>query len=123
MMLSLTTIMINSEDPAALSAFYRKVLGEPGWDEGGYVGWQAGSGVLMIGPHSDVKGPNEMPGRIMLNFETADVKGEFARLKAVGARVQQEPYQPGPAGGDMWLATLCDPDGNYFQLASPMPAR
>ena len=73
----------------------------------------------MIGPHSAVKGSNEMPGRIMINLETQDVKGEFARLKAVGATVQQEPYQPGPAGGEMWLATLADPDGNYFQIASP----
>ena len=28
--------------------------------------------------------------------------------------------QPGPAGGEMWLATLADPDGNYFQLVTPM---
>jgi predicted enzyme related to lactoylglutathione lyase len=86
-MLSLNTVMINSEDPAALSAFYRKVLGEPGWDDGGYVGWQVGSGSLMIGPHSEVKGQNEMPGRIMINFETPDVKGEFDRVKALGAKV------------------------------------
>ena len=46
-MLSLTTIMINSEDPAALSAFYRKVLGEPNWEDGGYVGWQAGNGAVI----------------------------------------------------------------------------
>jgi predicted enzyme related to lactoylglutathione lyase len=111
MMLSLSTVMINSEDPAALSAFYRKVLGEPGYADNGYVGWQVGSAGLMIGPHSEVKGANEMPGRIMLNFETSDVKGEFDRLKALGATVEQEPYQPGPAGGE----------GNFFQLASPMP--
>lgn len=122
-MLSLNTIMINSEDPDALSAFYRKVLGDPGWEDGGYVGWQAGSGMLMIGPHSEVKGRNEAPGRIIVNFETPDVKGEFDRLKALGAQVEHEPYQPGPAGGDMWLATLADPDGNLFQLASPMPAQ
>ena len=121
-MLSLSTVMINSEDPSRLSAFYTKVLGEPGWNDAGYVGWQAGGGMLMIGPHSEVKGQNEMPGRIMINFETADVKVEFERLKAAGAIVQQEPYQPGPAAGEMWLATLADPDGNYFQLASPMPA-
>lgn len=122
-MLNLNTVMINSEDPAALGAFYRKVLGEPGWDDGGYVGWQVGSGSLMIGPHSEVKGQNEMPGRIMINFETADVKGEFDRVKALGAKVEHEPYQPGPADGEMWLATLADPDGNFFQLASPMPAQ
>ena len=120
-MLSLTTIMINSEDPAALSAFYRKVLGEPGWADDSYVGWQAGSGMLMIGPHSEVKGSNEMPGRIMVNFETPDVEGEFDRLRKLDATVVQEPYQPGGGAGEMWLATLADPDGNYFQLATPMP--
>ena len=122
-MLSLTTIMINSEDPSALSEFYTKVLGKPGWDDGGYVGWQAGSGSLMIGAHSEVKGRNEMPGRIILNFETPDVQGEFERIKGSGATVVREPYQPGGDAPDLWLATFEDPDGNYFQLASPMPAQ
>jgi predicted enzyme related to lactoylglutathione lyase len=124
-MLNLTTIMISSEDPKALSEFYKKVLGEPGWEDGGYVGWQAGSGMLMIGPHSEVKGRNEMPGRFIFNFETPDVKGEFKRIKDLGVTVQQEPYKPGGDGGEgpeMLLATFEDPDGNYFQLASPMPA-
>jgi predicted enzyme related to lactoylglutathione lyase len=57
----------------------------------------------------------------MLNFQTADVKGEFERIKELGARVKQEPYQPGEGAGEMWIATFEDPDGNYFQLASPMP--
>ena len=120
-MLNLSTVMLGSEDPQALSAFYTKVLGEPGWQDGGYVGWQAGSGMLMIGPHSEVKGRNETPGRIMINFETSDVQGEFERIKGYGARVQQEPYAPSQEAG-MQLATFEDPDGNFFQLASPMPA-
>ena len=37
-MLNLNTVMICSEDPQALSAFYTKVLGEPGWQDSGYVG-------------------------------------------------------------------------------------
>jgi predicted enzyme related to lactoylglutathione lyase len=120
-MLNLSTVMIGSEDPKGLSAFYTTVLGEPGWDDGGYVGWQAGNGMLMIGPHSEVKGRNEMPGRVILNFETPDVKGEFERIKGLGVTVQHEPYQPGGGAEDLWLATFEDPDGNYFQLASPMP--
>ena len=120
-MLNLSTVMISSEDPKGLSAFYTTVLGEPAWDDGGYMGWQAGNGMLMIGPHSDVKGRNEMPGRIILNFETPDVKGEFERIKGLGVTVQQEPYQPGGGAEDLWLATFEDSDGNYFQLASPMP--
>jgi len=121
-MLNLSTVMISSEDPKGLSAFYTTVLGEPQWDDGGYMGWQAGNGMLMIGPHSEVKGRNEMPGRIILNFETPDVKAEFERIKGLGVTVQQEPYQPGGGAEDLWLATFEDLDGNYFQLASPMPA-
>jgi predicted enzyme related to lactoylglutathione lyase len=119
-MLTFNSVMIGSEEPEALTAFYSKVLGPPTWEEGGFVGWQAGSGGLMIGPHSEVKGRNEMPGRIILNFETPDVRGEFERIKGLGAVVEREPYQPG-GPSEMWLATFEDPDGNYFQLASPMP--
>ena len=123
-MLNLNTVMIYSEDPKPLTDFYTKVLGEPAWADGGFVGWQAGNGTLMTGPHSEVKGRNDTPGRIIVNFETADVPGEFDRIKGLGAKVEQAPYHPGGEGEqDMWLATFEDPDGNFFQLASPMPAQ
>jgi predicted enzyme related to lactoylglutathione lyase len=121
-MLNLSTVMLGSEDAQALSAFYTKVLGEPSWEDGGYVGWQVGDAMLMIGPHSGVKGRNETPGRIMINFETADVQGEFERIKSLGARVEKEPYAPGD-DAQMRMATFEDPDGNFFQLLSPMPAQ
>ena len=121
-MLNLTTVMMGSEDPKDLRDFYTKVLGEPAWDDGGFVGWQAGSGMLMIGQHSEVKGRNEMPGRIILNFETPDVAAEFERIKGVGAAVVQDPYQPSAEQPNFWIATFEDPDGNYCQLATPMPA-
>jgi predicted enzyme related to lactoylglutathione lyase len=121
-MLNLNTVMLGSEDPQGLTAFYTKVLGEPAWQGGDYVGWQAGSGMLMVGPHSEVKGRNEMPGRIIVNFETSDVQGEFERIKGLGATVEAEPYHPGEEP-EMWLATFEDPDGNFFQLATPMPAQ
>jgi predicted enzyme related to lactoylglutathione lyase len=47
------------------------------------------------------------------------VKGDFDRLKESGANVVAEPYRP-DENADMWIATLADPDGNYFQLASVM---
>lgn len=121
-MLNLNMIMLGTDDAPALSAFYTKILGAPGWSDGGFTGWQVGGGGIMVGAHSEVKGRNEMPGRVIFNFETADVKGEFERIKGLGATVKHEPYKPeGTGEGEFWLATFEDPDGNYFQLASPMP--
>ena len=73
---------------------------------------------LVIGPHSEVQGRNQQPGRIMLNLATPDVKAEFERIKAVDAEVVAEPYEPG-GGGGMLMCTFADPDGNYFQLSTP----
>ena len=122
--MNLNTIMVGTEDVKALKAFYTKVLGDPAWEEAGYVGWQPGkdSAFLMIGKHSEVKGRNEMPGRLIINFETPDVRKEFDRIKGLGATVVAEPYNPAEDDSqEMLLATFEDPDGNYFQLASPMP--
>lgn len=121
-MLKMTSVMLGSEDPQALSRFYADILGAPTWQDQVFTGWQLGDAGLMVGPHSEVKGRNEMPGRIMWNLETPDVKAEFERIKSLGAAVVQEPYRPGePENESFWMATFEDPDGNYFQLASPMP--
>jgi predicted enzyme related to lactoylglutathione lyase len=121
-MLDFNSVLIGSADPQKLTEFYTEIIGKPAFEDGGFTGFQVGSGWLMIGPHSDVKGGNKEPGRIILNFETPDVKGEFKRIKDLGTKVQAEPYNPSGNTGDMLLATFVDPDGNYFQLASPMPA-
>jgi len=122
MALNLNSIMLGSEDSKRLGAFYTEVLGvpNPDWsdDENGWYGFQAGDGSLAIGPHSDVKGKNSQPGRILLNFATPDVKAEFERIKAAGAEVVAEPYEPG-GGNGMLMCTFADPDGNYFQLMTP----
>ncbi|HEY5906366.1 MAG TPA: VOC family protein [Actinomycetota bacterium] len=118
--MNLNSILIGSEDPKRLAEYYTKLFGDPGWDDGGYTGWQIGSGWMTVGPHDQVHGANAEPGRVIWNIETADVKAEFDRLAAAGATVVAEPYT---AGGDEMEATICtlaDPDGNYFQLMSPM---
>ncbi len=123
MALNLNNVMLNSADPHRLADFYSKVLGapDPEWSDevNGWFGFKVGDGSIAIGPHSEVKGRNVHPGRIMLNFETPDVEGEFERIKALGADVVAEPYEPAGAGG-MRMCTFADPDGNYFQLMSPM---
>ena len=110
-------ILIGSEDPARLAAYYTKLFGEPAMSDGSYTGWMIGNGFVAVGPHSEVKGKNATPGRLIWNITSTDVDGDFARLKAAGAIVIAEPY--GFEGMDTRIATLADPDDNYFQLMTP----
>jgi predicted enzyme related to lactoylglutathione lyase len=111
-------ILIGSEDPQRLTDYYTKLFGE-GWADGDYTGWQIGTAYITVGAHDQVKGKNSQPGRLIWNIETPDVKGDFERLKDAGAIVIKEPYKPSEEG-DWWVATIADPDDNYFQLVSPM---
>jgi predicted enzyme related to lactoylglutathione lyase len=118
-MMDFNSILIGSEDPQRLVDYYTKLFGEPGMSEGGYTGWQLGSGFVTVGPHDQVKGRNAHPGRIIWNIQSSDVKGDFDRFKAAGAIVIAEPYSFEGAP-DSSIATFADPDDNYFQLTSPM---
>jgi len=120
-MMNLNGLLIGTENPERLRDYYTKLFGKPTWNEGGYFGWQIGSGLLTFGPHDEVKGKNTTTGRIIWNITAADVKAEFAKLKAAGATVVKEPYEMGDAPGQMvTISTFSDPDNNYFQLMSPM---
>ncbi|MDQ4148410.1 MAG: hypothetical protein M3164_00195 [Actinomycetota bacterium] len=117
--MNLNSVLIGSEDPERLAGYYRRLFGDPVHSGGGFHAWRIGGGWLTVGPHDGVKGRNAHPGRIIWNIESQDVKGDFEKLTSAGATVVQEPYQAGdaPIG---WIATLSDPDDNYFQLMSGM---
>ena len=118
-MLKLNSVMLGTKQPKELANFYEKVIGKPADmvdSENGFYGWQVGSAYLSVLEHSEMAGNTKDPGRVMLNFETSEVKEEFERIKALGGVVIKAPYEIG--GG--WIATLADPEGNYFQLMSPM---
>ena len=116
--MNLNNILIGSADPQRLVEYYTKLFGQPAMAEGGYTGWQIGSGFVSVGPHDQVTGKNTQPGRLIWNIETPDVKGAFDRMKAAGAMIVREPYTF-EGYPDSWIATLADPDDNYFQLTSP----
>lgn len=117
--MNFNSLLIGSADPARLAAYYTKVLGDPAFSEGGYTGWMIGSGAITVGPHSEVHGQNPEPGRLIWNIESADVKGDYERFEAAGATVVREPYSFEEMPGSL-IATFSDPDGNYFQLVTPM---
>ena len=117
--MNFNSIMIGSDDPGRLVEYYTRLFGEPTMADDSYTGWLIGSGFVTIGAHSEVHGRNAHPGRIIWNIESTDVRGDFDRFVAAGAMVVTEPY--GFDGfPDMLIATLTDPDDNYFQLMSPM---
>ncbi|KKS17372.1 MAG: hypothetical protein UU77_C0001G0032 [candidate division WWE3 bacterium GW2011_GWC1_41_7] len=120
-MLNLNSIFIGSSQPKELASFYEKLFGRPsempgsdGSEDMGY-GWLVGNTFLSIGSHSDINGKAKEPQRIILNIETEDVKEEYARAVKLGATSIKEPYEM----EGMWIATLADPDGNYFQFMTP----
>ena len=116
-MLNLNSIMIGSSQVKALADFYEKVFDrKPDMQEGEWYGWSIGNTFISFGSHSEVKGKAKEPQRTIFNFETKEVKEEFERIKAIkGVTVVKEPYEMQGA----WIATLADPDGNYFQLMTP----
>ncbi len=118
-MLNLNSVMIGTKQPKVMASFYEKVIGKPADmvdNDVGFFGWQAGSAFISVLEHSEMGGRTKDPGRVMFNFETMQVKEEFERIRALGGVVIKGPYEMEGA----WIATLADPDGNYFQLVSPM---
>ena len=117
--MNFNSILIGSEDPARMADYYTKLFGKPTFEDGGYTVWLVGSGAVTVGPHSEVHGKNPEPGRLIWNIESDDVRGDFERFKTAGATVVREPYgfEEMP---DSLIATFADPDGNYFQLQTPM---
>ena len=67
-----------------------------------------------------VHGKNGEPGRLIWNIETDEASAlNSSAWSAAGAIVIREPYvMEGEPGAS--IATLADPDGNYFQLMAPM---
>ena len=119
--MNFNSVLIGSEDPQRLKDYYTKLFGKPTFEDNVYFGWAFGDGAVTFGPHDEVKGKNREPGRFIWNLETSDVKGDFEKLRRAGASVVREPYKLGDQG-EFYIATFSDPDNNYFQLMTPVPA-
>jgi len=117
-MLNLSSVMVGTMQIKVMADFYEKVFEKPAdMIEGNWHGWSVGNAFFSVGEHSEMQGEAKDAGRVLFNFETKSVKEDFERIKKVGATVIKEPYEMG--GGGILIATLADPDGNYFQLMTP----
>lgn len=105
-----------SADLHILLPFYRDVLGiNVLMESPGFVLLGAESTVapaLGLGTHSEVRGRNSDPARHMVGFATDDIMADWQRLKAAGVEFVDDPAD----SGDLWIATLKDPEGNFVQL-------
>ena len=110
-------ISIWSEDLNNLLPFYRDVLGLKVVHESeGFVVLGEGQSdwpTVGLGTHSDVHGRNSDPARHMVGFESEDLTADWQRLKEAGVEFVEDPAD---YGGDMYIATLKDPEGNLVQL-------
>ncbi len=120
--MKLSGVMIGSEQPDVLGAFYEKVLGKAGWHQDNWYGFGDETSALVVGPHSEVSGKNQDAPRLMITITSSNVSGDFDAFVAAGAEVVAKPYNPDESNETIWLATVSDPDGNYVQLASPWTA-
>jgi len=126
-MFNATSLLISSGNYQELNTFYEEVFKKPADP---MMGWQVGELHIVVMEHSEIHGKSKEGSRLMLNLETENVPSEFERIKNIeGASVIKEPYQMTMDGkivpkeeekdDGFWIATLADPDGNYFQLMSP----
>ena len=119
-MLNFNSIMVNTQNLERLSKFYSQVFDkEPDMTDEGYSGFMVGTAFFSLGYHDKIQGESKDPDRVLFNFETTDVKGEFERVSKIeGVKTVKDPYSMGE-DNKYWIATLADPDGNLFQLVTP----
>jgi len=119
MITNFESIILDSENATKLADFYKEKIGlKQTWDavmgeDSKVYGFMLGEIELVIMDHSEIKGKSKDPARIMLNLETDDIDGDFARLKKAGVKIIAEIYHIEDYGQ---VATFEDLDGNYFQL-------
>ena len=106
-----------SEDLNNLLPFYRDVLGlTVSVQTPGFVVLGAREApALALGTHSQVRGRNTDPARHMVGLATDDITADCKRLKDAGVEFVEDPKDY----GNLWVATLEDPEGNLVQLLQP----
>ena len=120
MIRALEAVLLSSEDATKLAKFFRDVVGlkqsaEMDMGDKGEKGFEfelKGAGLYIL-DHSEIKGKNQEPARVMFNLEVDDIEKEVARLDKLHVEKHQDIYH---AEGYGLIATFKDPDGNYFQL-------
>src|SRR3990172_6418835 len=99
------SVIIWTDDLGRLMPFYRDVVGlTPTMEGDAFAVFQAESGAqLLLGRHSEVKGPSRDPNRVMVDLGVDDCRAEYQRLKPPRLQFFRPPTQE---ESGMWIATL-----------------
>ena len=105
---------LRAVDPAALTAWYRDVLGLA-FDEHGLWQQEAGPTVFAAFDSGTDYFGSKTQGA-MLNFRVSDLDGVLTRLRTAGAEVSDEVQEMDGVGRFGWVN---DPEGNRIELWQP----
>ncbi len=104
---------VRASDPAALTAWYRDVLG---LDLDVHGLWQPDAGPTVFAAFE--RASDYFPGaqQTMLNFRVRDLDAMLAQVRAAGGTVTDEVQDMDGVGRFGWVS---DPDGNRIELWQP----
>ena len=116
----LGAVSLDSADPAALAAFYRRLLDlEVLWESRDFVALRGASTLLTFQRVENHRQPDwpgaDIPKQVHLEFAVDDLDLAEAAALAIGAR--RPDVQPAP---DRWRV-LIDPAGHPFCLSTLIP--
>jgi predicted enzyme related to lactoylglutathione lyase len=105
---------LRANDPVALGAWYRDVLGLAA-DEHGQ--WQPEAGPTVFATfESETDHFGSRTQQTMLNFRVRDVDAMLAQVRAAGAETADEAQEMAGVGRFGWVI---DPEGNRIELWQP----
>ncbi|AXK33928.1 VOC family protein [Streptomyces armeniacus] len=107
-------IVLGSTDPERLWEWYRTAFAPGAAKDGEMLGLELGGTYLIFESRDDVAAKAAEPGRILVNFEVADIRASEKHLDETLSVHWIRPVTD--MDGEVFLATVEDPDGNYIQL-------
>ncbi|MFY9782424.1 MAG: VOC family protein [Acidimicrobiales bacterium] len=118
--IGLRSISLDCEDPAALGAFWAKLLGgEVAYESEGFVAVRLDRLWLSMAKIENYKAPtwpsDEVPKQIHFDLAVEDLEGSEAEALALGATKAN--FQPQP---ERWTVMI-DPAGHPFCLTTQIP--
>jgi catechol 2,3-dioxygenase-like lactoylglutathione lyase family enzyme len=121
--MKLTDVCIMTHHFDRLVAFYRELLGVEPVIDGDHASLTLGEANLAIWCYASLESmapgstdSNTGSGSVYIEFNVADLDGEYQRLLAWGARIDKIPTTFPWGARAMWFR---DPDGNRISFYTP----